>query len=50
MNINEQAIEELTKLLIKEQFEEQEKIIRTSKKDLIRFCIKLVKTIERCKQ
>ena len=49
MNINEQAIEELTKLLIKEQFEEQEKIIRISKKDLIRFCIKLVKVIERCK-
>ena len=49
MNINEQAIEELTKLLIKEHFEGQEKIIRITKKDLIRFCIKLVKTIERCK-
>ena len=49
MNINEQAIEELTRLLIKEQFEEKEKIIKISKKDLIRFCIKLVKTIERYK-
>ena len=49
MNINEQSIEELTKLLIKEQFEEKEKIIKISKKDLIRFCIKLLKVIERCK-
>ena len=48
MNINEQAIEELTKLLIKEQFEEKEKVIRISKKDLIRFSIKLIKTIEKC--
>lgn len=47
--MNNIAIEELTKLLIKEQFEEKEKIIKISKKDLIRFCIKLLKVIERCK-
>ena len=39
------TIEELTKLLIKEEFGGKETIIKMNKKDLIRFCIKLVKLI-----
>lgn len=52
MNINENAIEELTKILIKEDFESKDKgniYYKVTKKDLIKFCIKLVKTIERYK-
>ena len=43
--MNEIAIEELTKLLIKEYAEENEQILKISKKNLIKFCIKLVKLI-----
>lgn len=46
----DEAIEELTSLMIKEDFKtkdtETETMIITSKKDLIRFCIKLVKMIQ----
>lgn len=50
--MNDLAIEELTKILIKEDFEnkgkEKDKFILT-KQDLIRFSIKLIKIIERYK-
>ena len=51
MNINENAIEELTRILIKEDFKNKDKDIylKMTKKDLIKFSIKLVKTIERYK-
>lgn len=46
----EESIEELTKLMIKEDFKikesNQETIIKISKKDLIKFCIKLIKLIK----
>lgn len=48
-NINEDAIEELTKLKIKEHFKKENKKITLTKEELISFCIKLVKTIEKCK-
>lgn len=53
MNINENAIEELTKLLIKEDFENKGKdqdTFKMTKQDLIKFSIKLIKTIERYKE
>jgi hypothetical protein len=43
--MNEIAIEELTKLLIKEYTKENEQVLKISKKNLIKFCIKLVKLI-----
>lgn len=48
-NINEEAIEELTKMLIKENFEtkgQKPKYFKMTTKSLIRFCIRLLKTIE----
>lgn len=39
-------IEELTKLLIKEQFKGEQTIIKMTKKDLIKFCINLIKFIK----
>lgn len=52
MNINEDAIEELTKLLIKENFEnkkDKKKYLKMTKEDLIKFSIKLIKTINKYK-
>lgn len=46
MNVNENAIEELIKLKIKEHFKKENKFYKLSKEDLIDFCIKLVKVIE----
>lgn len=49
MNINEDAIEELTKMLIKEDFKSKangKEYVTMTKQELIRFCIKLIKTIE----
>lgn len=46
-NMLEDTIEELTKLLIKEEFGDSKDIYyKVSKKDLIRFCIKFVKVIQ----
>lgn len=42
----EQAISILTEMIIKEHFENNSNIIKISKEDLMRFCIKLLKTIE----
>lgn len=48
--MNDIVIEELTKMLIKEDLENKvdKKYYKMTKQDLIRFCIKLIKTIERC--
>lgn len=48
--MNDIVIEELTKMLIKEDFENKENknYYKITKEDLIRFSIKLIKTIERC--
>lgn len=43
-NINEKAIEELTKILIKEHKDKTKYIV--TKEDIIRICIKVIKTIE----
>lgn len=52
MNINENAIEELTKLIIKEDFENKGKqeYYKITKQDLLKFSVKLIKTIERIKE
>lgn len=49
MKINEDAIEELTKLKIKEHFKKENKVIKMSIEELIQFNINLIKTIERYK-
>lgn len=48
--MNSIVIEELTKMLIKEDFENKGKknYYKITKEDLIRFSIKLMKTIGRC--
>lgn len=47
--MNQMAIEELTRILIEEDFKNKgnEINLKMTKKDLISFCIKLVKTIEK---
>lgn len=47
--MNEIAIEELTKLKIKEHFKRENKVIKISIEELIQFSINLIKTIERYK-
>ena len=49
--MEEMTIEELTKLFIKEDFEErkQKKYYRVSKKDIINVCLKVVKLMESVK-
>lgn len=47
--MNQQAIEELTKLKIKEHFKKENKKVIMSKEELIQFCIDLIKTIEKNK-
>ena len=52
MNINENAIEELTKLLIKEDFEnkgKEQEVFKITRQDLMKFSIKLIKIIEKCR-
>lgn len=44
--MNQEAINELIKLKIKEHFKKENKFYKLSKEDLIDFCIKLVKVIE----
>ena len=48
--MNNIAIEELTKLKIKEHFKKENKKVIMSKEELIQFCIDLIKTIEKYKQ
>ena len=49
INYNDIVIEELTKMLIKEDFENKENknYYKITKEDLIRFSIKLMKVIEK---
>lgn len=42
----EDAIEIITKLMIKEHFENEEEIIKISKVNLMKFCIKLLKMVK----
>ena len=49
MKINEDAIEELTRIKIKEHFKKEEKVLKMTLEDLIQFSINLIKTIERYK-
>ena len=44
--MNQEAINELVKLKIKEHFKKENKFYKLSKEDLIDFCIKLVKVTE----
>lgn len=44
--MNQEAINELIKLKIKEHFKKENKFYKLSKEDLIDFCIKLIKVIE----
>lgn len=39
------VLEELTKLLIKENFDKDKKYLKITKEELVRFCIKLIKLI-----
>lgn len=45
----EEAIEILTKMVIEEHFKNKNEIIKITKKDLLRFCIKLLKVVEKNK-
>ena len=47
--MNEQIIQELIKLKIKEHFKKEEKVLKMTLEDLIQFSINLIKTIERYK-
>lgn len=47
--MNQEAIEELTKLKIKEHLKKENKVIKMSIEELIQFSINLIKTIERYK-
>ena len=46
--MNQQAIEKLVELKIKEHFKQDKKYYRLDKEQLIQFCIDLIKTIEKC--
>ena len=45
--MNQEAINELTKLKIKEHFKKENKKITLTKEELIQFCINLLKLIEK---
>lgn len=50
--MNDLAIEEITKLIIKEDFEnrgKEQEMFKMTRQDLMKFSIKLIKTIERFK-
>ena len=47
--MNEEIIQELIKLKIKEHFKKENKVIKMSIEELIQFSINLIKTIERYK-
>lgn len=44
--MNEEIIQELVKLKIKEHFKKEKEYYKLTKEDLIDFCIKLIKVIE----
>ena len=48
--MNDLAIEELTRIKIKEHFKKEKKVLKMTLEDLIQFSINLIKTIERYKK
>ena len=48
--MEEEAIEILTKMVIEEHIKNRDEIIKITKKDLLRFCIKLLKIVEKSKK
>lgn len=46
--MNEEAINKLVELKIKEHFKKEKEYYKLTKEDLIDLCIKFIKTIERC--
>ena len=48
--MNDLAIEELTRIKIKEHFKKEKKELKMTLEDLIQFSINLIKTIERYKK
>ena len=46
--MNDLALEELIKIKIKEHFKKEKEYYKLTKEELIDFCIKFIKTIERC--
>lgn len=47
--MNEEIIQELIKLKIKEHFKKEKEIYKLTKEDLIDFCIKFIKVVDSCK-
>lgn len=46
--MNEEIIQELIKLKIKEHFKKEKKYYKLTKEDLIDFCIKFIKVVDSC--
>ena len=46
--MNEEIIEELIKLKIKEHFKKEKEVYKLTKEDLIDFCIKFIKVVDSC--
>lgn len=47
--MNQEAINELIKLKIKEHFKKEKEYYKLTKEDLIDFCIKFIKVVDSCK-
>lgn len=46
--MNEEIIQELIKLKIKEHFKKEKEVYKLTKEDLIDFCIKFIKVVDSC--
>ena len=46
--MNQEAINELIKLKIKEHFKKEKEVYKLTKEDLIDFCIKFIKVVDSC--
>lgn len=46
--MNQEAINELIKLKIKEHFKKEKEYYKLTKEDLIDFCIKFIKVVDSC--
>ena len=46
--MNDQIIQELVKLKIKEHFKKEKEVYKLTKEDLIDFCIKFIKVVDSC--
>lgn len=47
--MNDQIIQELVKLKIKEHFKKEKEYYKLTKEELIDFCIKFIKVVDSCK-